>query len=140
VHARLALVVLPLALLGVTAASSSAAPKPMKGSYTATAPVPGGGVDCEGTVPGSLHSEEVKLPSAGTLKVELSEFQGDWDLHITSGGSELAAGTTGTIGGVEDAKEIVSLKLKKAAVVSIGSCNWAGGATGAVAWTFTPKS
>jgi hypothetical protein len=136
---RLVLATLPITMLACTVATSSAAPKQMKGEYEAAAPVPGGGVDCEGSVPGSLHSQEVELPAAGKLQIELTNFLGDWDLHVTSAGREIAAGTSGTIGGVEDAKEIVSVKLKKAGAVSIGSCNWAGGPTGSVAWTFTPN-
>lgn len=137
---RLVLAVLPAVLIGAAALPSSAAPKQMKGEYEATAPVPAGAVDCAGSVPGSLHSQEVKLPAAGKLQIELTNFLGDWDLHITSGGREIAAATSGTLGGVEDAKEVVAVKIKKATTVSIGSCNWAGGPTGSVAWVFTPAT
>ena len=136
---RLVLAALPVALLGVAVASASAAPKPMTGSYAATAPVPGGAVACDGTVPQSLHSQEVELPAAGKLVVDLTGFTGDWDLFVSSKGSVLGAAETGGVGGVDEALEKVSIKIKRATVVSIDSCNWAGGPTGAVEWTFTPN-
>lgn len=135
---RLVVAVLPVVLLGAAVAPSSAAPKPMKGSYEAAAPVPGGAVACDGTVPGSVHSQEIKLPGAGKLQVDLTGFLGDWDLFVRSNGAVLSASESAGVGGAEDASEIASAKIKKATTVSIDSCNWAGGPAGSVAWTFTP--
>ena len=138
---RLVLAVLPVALLGVAVAPSSAAgPKPMKGAYTAAAPVPGGAIECDGTVPGSVHKQEVKLPGAGKLLVNLKGFTGDWDLFVRANGAELSASTSGSIGGAENAVETAAVKIKKATTVSIDSCNWAGGPSGAVDWEFTPAA
>lgn len=137
---RLVLVVLPAALVGVAVLPSSAAPKPMKGAYTAAAPVPGGVATCDGTVPGSTHVQTVKLPAAGRMTAELSRFTGDWDFYLRANGSDLSASESGGIGGAEDAKEIVTAKIKKATTVSIVSCNWAGGPSGAVTWVYTPNT
>ena len=135
---RLVLAVLPVALLGAVALPSSAAPKGMSGSYTAAAATPGA-PDCDGTAPGSLHSAPIKLPGAGRMTADLSGFAGDWDFFLFSNGAELSASAGGDIGGAMDAKETVSAKIKKAGTVMIVSCNWAGGPTGAVKWTFTPN-
>lgn len=134
---RLVLAVAPLALVAVATLPSSAAPKPMSGSYTAAAATPGA-PDCDGTAPGSLHSAPIKVPGAGRMTAELSGFLGDWDFYLRSNGSELSASAGGDIGGAMDAKETVSAKVKKAGTIDIVSCNWAGGPTGNVKWTFTP--
>lgn len=135
---RLVLAALPVALIGVTAAGSLAAPKEMKGSYTANAPVPGA-PDCDGTAPGSLHTQSVKVPSAGRFTAELSGFLGDWDLYLKSSGADLSASTSGGLGGAEDAKELVTAKIRKAGTIDIVSCNWSGGPTGNVTWSFVPN-
>lgn len=131
---RLLLAVAPLALVGVATLPSSAAPKPMKGSYTASAPVPGA-PDCDGTAPGSVHTMAIKVPGAGRFTADLTGFAGDWDFYLKSGGGVLSASE----GGADAPKETVSAKIKKAGTVTIASCNWAGGPTGAVTWTFLPN-
>lgn len=136
---RLVLAVLPVALLGVAVAPSSAAgPKPMKGEYTASAPVPGA-PDCDGTAPGSTHTESIKVPAAGRFTAELGGFLGDWDFYLKANGGVLSSSTSGGIGGAEDSKEIVTAKIKKAGTIDIVSCNWSGGPTGAVTWSFVPN-
>jgi hypothetical protein len=135
--------------LGVLAAATVAAPgavaappKPITKTYTATAPMPdptnwaGQGYSvCAQNVPGSFHIEEFKIPAAGTLKVELSKFDGDWDsLLVDSKGRELTYGGAGDLGG----SEVMQVKFKKAGeTVQIVACNWAGGPTGEVTYTFT---
>lgn len=133
-RARLVLAVLPLALVGAVALPSSAAPKPMTGAYTASAPVPGA-PDCDGLAPGSLHTMAIKVPSAGRFTADLTGFAGDWDFFLKANGSELSAST----GSFDAMVETVTAKLKKATTVNIVSCNWAGGPTGSVKWTFTPN-
>lgn len=135
-HARLVLATVPLALLGVAVAPSLAAPKkPIEKSYTATAPVPGGAVDCEGTVPDSAQLDEFKVPAAGKLQVDLSGFLGDWDMAITSGGSEL--GVSQNIQPIGGDTENISLKFKKPTTITIAVCNYNGGPTGNVKLKFT---
>ena len=126
----------------VAAPAAVANPKPVTKTYTATAPLPdpsnftGDGYSvCAQNVPQSFHIEEFKVPAAGTLKVVLGAFQGDWDLLLMDGkGKELAAG-----GALPPAtEEIAQVKFKKAGVVQIVACNWAGGPTGEVTYTYTP--
>ncbi|HVE62540.1 MAG TPA: hypothetical protein VNB94_01885 [Mycobacteriales bacterium] len=116
--------------------------KPITKSYTATAPNPdptnyAGGSVCARNVPGSAHIEKFTAPEAGTLKAEISKFQGDWDMLLldekgrelsNSGGSELVDGT-----------EKMTYKFKKPGTVSIIACNWAGGPTAAAKYEFTFK-
>jgi len=133
---RLVLAVLPVALVGVAAAPSLAAPKTTKGSYTAAAapdPTPNGTGTCNSTLPGGQQKDELKLPAAGKLTVDMTGFEGDWDLCLYVGGSLVSASN----GFVEATKETVSYKAKKATTVVIGAANVGGGPTAQVAWTFT---
>ena len=132
---RLVLAVLPVALIGVVAAPSFAAPKTTKGSYAAAAlpdPSPNGTGTCMSTLPGGQQKDELKLPAAGKLTVDMTGFQGDWDLCLYAGGSLVSS----SAGFVEATKETVSFKAKKAQTVVIGAANVGGGPTAQVAWTF----
>jgi hypothetical protein len=131
---RLVLAVAPLALVAAATLPSSAAPKAMSGSYTASAPVPGA-PDCDGTAPGSVHTAPIKVPGAGRFTAELTGFAGDWDFYLEQNGGMLSSST----GSFDATTETVSAKIKKAGTVDILSCNWAGGPTGAVKWTFVPN-
>ncbi len=116
--------------------------KPITKSYTATASNPdptnyAGGSVCRQNVPGSAHIEKFTAPEAGTLKAEIGDFQGDWDMLLTddkgrelsnSGGSELT-----------DGKEKMTYKVKKAGTLNIIACNWAGGPTAKAKYEFTYK-
>ena len=136
------LVVLAAAVAAAPAAL--AGPKATTKTYTANAPMAdpsnwaGGPYSvCAQRVPGSFHTEEVKLPTAGTLKVELKGYQGDWDLLIMNAKkAEIGASGSGDVG----APEITQVKLKKPDTVFIVACNWAGGPTGTVTYTFTPAA
>ena len=134
---RLVLAVLPIALVGVVAAPSSAAPKTTKGSYQASAipdVTPNGTGPCNSTLPGGQHFQELKLPAAGKLQVDMTGFSGDWDLCLYVAGSLVSSST----GFVEATKETVAFKAKKATTVRIGAANVGGGPTAQVAWMFTP--
>ena len=135
-----------VAVLGATAPVSTAAPKPkpITKTYTATAPMPDpsnyGGTGysvCAQNVPQSFHNEKFTAPAAGTLKIELTGYVGDWDLLLMDGkGAEVAnSGLTD----VQGAPEVVQVKFKKKTDVQIIACNWAGGPTGTVTYTFTFK-
>lgn len=133
---RLVLAVLPIALIGVAAAPSLAAPKTTKGSYAAAAlpdPSPNATGTCLSTIPGGQQYDDLKLPAAGKLTVKMTGFQGDWDLCLYSGGSLVAS----SAGFVESTTETVSFKAKKAMTVTIGAANVGGGPTAAVEWMFT---
>jgi hypothetical protein len=123
-------------MLGVAVAPSFAAPKkPIEKTYAASAPVPGGWIGgCDGSVPMSAQLDEFKVPAAGTLKLDLSGFVGDWDLVLYAAGAELAISqnlqplTEG---------EVISQKFKKATTVQISACNFNGGPDGTVKLKFT---
>lgn len=126
---------------------ATAAPKPITKTYTATAPLPdpsnyaGQGYSvCAMTVPQSFHSETFKAPALGKLSVKLTGFTGDWDLLLIDGkGTEITHGGASDIGSPgTPASETMSTKVKKAGTTyQIIACNWAGGPTGTVTYTFT---
>lgn len=131
-------------LAGATAVAPvalAAPPKPITKTYPVTAPLPDpsnwanqGYSVCAQNVPMSYQTEPFKVPAAGTLKVELSKYEGDWDLLIMDGkGKELGAGGSSDLG----VPEVAQVKFKKATEVDIVACNWAGGPTGEVTYTFT---
>lgn len=135
---RLVLAVLPIALIGVTAATSSAAPKPpVKKTFTAAAtpdPTATATSACHGLTPSSRFTVPFKVPAAGKLVVDLTGFQGDWDLIVENkGGTTLGE----SAGFVEATKESVALKFKKPTDVVIVACNFAGGPAASGAYTFT---
>ena len=131
-----------LAAATVAAPGALAAPKPITKTYTATAPMPdptnvaGGYTVCAQNVPQSFHTEEFKVPAAGTLKVELTNYQVDWDLLIVDA-KKNEIGSSGSGGNGEP--EVAQIKFKKPGSVFIVACNWSGGPTGTVKYTFTYK-
>ena len=140
-----ALVTVAVALAGA-AAPSTAAPKrkPITKTYTATAATPDpsnfamtGYSVCGQNVPGSFHTEVFEVPAAGTLKVSLTGYVGEWDLLLMDG-KDQEIGYSGVLG-VMGEEELVSVKFKKPATAKIVACNWAGGPTGSVTYTFTFK-
>jgi hypothetical protein len=140
-----ALTAVAVAVVGA-AAPSLAAPKrkPITKTYTATAPTPdpsnfaGAGYSvCGQNVPGSFHTEVFAVPAAGTLKVSLTGYVGEWDLLLMDG-DDREIGASGVLG-VMGEEELVSVKFKKPSTAKIVACNWAGGPTGSVTYTFTFK-
>lgn len=143
----------PFALAGLLVAAAAATPadaaprKPITKTYEASAPTPdpsnyaGQGYSvCAMNVPNSFHIHKFKAPAAGKLKIELTGFTGDWDLlFLDSKGSELATGGASDLGTPQTpAKESMTAKIKKkGATYEIVACNWAGGPTGTVKYTFT---
>jgi hypothetical protein len=140
-----ALVVASVAVAAVAAPPAMAAPKkkPITKTYDVTAPMPdptnyaGMGYSvCAQNVPSSFDKKTIEIPAAGSLAVELSGFQGDWDLLLEdSDDSELSSGGSSSVGGVESAE----VRFKKAQKVSIVACNWAGTPNATVKYTFTFK-
>ncbi len=127
------------------AGTADAAPKARQiaKSYTATAAIPdplGNSLDiliCEGPVPGSKHVTTIKLPAEGTMKVELTAFDGDWDLLLRSTTTKKALAASAKVQPVEGPIETVLISVVRATTIDIVACNWAGGPTAKVAWTFT---
>lgn len=135
------------AVLAVGALSPAVAgpkPKPVSKEYTATAfpPDPShvaitSGI-CNTTNPASQHNEEFVVPFAGTLKVDLTGFQGDWDLALWSGGSLLASSAQGLSDPVNRPEQITIKLKKKGQKLQIRACNFAGGPTANVKYVHTP--
>jgi hypothetical protein len=139
-----ALAVGALAVAAVAAPPALAAPKKtITKSYDVTAASPDptnvgvtGYPVCAQNVPGSFDKRTISIPAAGTLAVELSGFTGDWDLLLEdSDDSELAEGGSSGVNGTESAE----VRFKKAQKMSIVACNWVGGPTATVKYTFTYK-
>lgn len=139
-----------VAALAVSASPATAAPrKPVTKTYTATAPTPdpSNAADstpypvCPQNVPQSFHVETFKAPGVGKLAVEVTGFQGDWDLLVVDGakGSMLGSSGNGGYGTPATASvEKVTVKVKKAGTaIKIIACNWAGTPTSTVKYTFT---
>lgn len=137
---RLVLVTLPLALVGVVAATpGTAAPKPTEKRYTAAAspdPSPNAEGGCSRGIPGGEHIEPFKVTAPGKLVVEMTGFQGDWDLCVFDKSGKLLGSSTGF---VEATTETVSIKFKKVADITIVSQNLIGGATAAMKYVYTPN-
>ncbi len=133
-----------LAVVTISAPSALAAPrkKPITGAYKATASmpdptnfVPGKYPVCAMNVPGSFDTHPFTIPAAGTLRVEMSGFTGDWDMLLLDPDKEVA-GESGN-GPAED--EATDVSFKKATKITIVACNWAGTPTANVKYSFTFK-
>ena len=147
----LAYSVVGLASVGLLASPAMAKhKKPITKTYSVTAPTPDptnylnevGAANysvCNQVVPQSFHKEAFKAPEAGTLKVEMTGFTGDWDLLLLNGkGSEIGSGGASDLGSpATPAAEKTTIKIKKPDTISIIACNWAGGPTATVKYTFT---
>ncbi len=138
----------PIAALGVVAAAlglpAEAAPPPITKSYSVNVvPFPNAqwGVACQEKSPiPSDHHESFKAPAPGTLKVVISDFQGDFDGAIVDpkgkylAASDNAAATPNTSPGV---KETITYKVKKPQEIVIRVCNFAASPAAKVTYTFT---
>ena len=124
------------------AATKKPPKKPITKTYTATAPAPDptNWVEprpyelCAQRVPNSFHIERFRVPAAGRLQVELTNYQGDWDALLMDDDND-----TITLSGSTElnVREKMEAKFKKATNVSIVVCNWVGGPEGTVKYTFT---
>lgn len=145
---------LAMSLVGVVAAASLApavaAPKkkpaPIKKSYQATATTPDPtpisgetGGNCSPTLDTAKHEAPFAIPYAGTLKVDLTGFQGDWALAILDDkGAKIADHDNGVSEPI-DTPSTITIKLKKKTTVTVRACNFAGGPTANVAILYTAK-
>ncbi|MDQ3986508.1 MAG: hypothetical protein M3280_08430 [Actinomycetota bacterium] len=126
--------VVALALAVATAPATAGKKKTLKKSFSAQAlPYPVTSSVQEG---GCLNGAEAvhkvttsfKTPGKGILDVEIFDFVGDWDLHITdAAGHTLASSTSPNDGNATE--QVAGLPLKKGFKVNIVACNWAGGPT-----------
>ena len=152
---------LPLALVAVVVAGGVAPalaappkPKPINGSFEASGiPFPLTGSEPTDTASScvnpmfegiSITTEEFKTVGAGTLKVDMSGFVGDWDIAILNDKGEVVASgdnaaATGGNPNTGDIVERAQVKYKKAATIRIAVCNFAGGPTASVKYSYTYK-
>ncbi|MDQ3985256.1 MAG: hypothetical protein M3280_02005 [Actinomycetota bacterium] len=80
-----------------------------------------------------------KTPGKGLLDVTIHEFEGDWDMYVTTpDGSVLAASDSSQLQGAAQEERIqINLPAKKS--FNIVACNWAGGPTAAGHYTYKYK-
>ena len=90
---------------------------------------------CDPATPTAKHSTEFKLPAAGTLKVSLDNTL-DWAIGIRVGGKLVASAD----GGTPEVKEVAQTKFKKATVVTVDVCNFAGEPVVPVTVTYVPAT
>ena len=142
---RTAIPIVAFAAVAAAVLPASAAPKTISGTYTATAPAPDPtpftgqtGGNCRPTLDQAKHEQEVALPAAGLWNVELGGYTGDWALAILDPKGTVLADSDNDISTVaEMAPEKIKYKIKKAGTYAIRGCNFAGGPTATVKWTFT---
>jgi len=89
---------------------------------------------CEQTVPGSYDIKEFKAPASGRLKVEMGGYLGYWDLLLLDG----AKRGLGHISGTPDKPQpvVVTVRLSKPGTFYIVACNWSGGPTANMKYTY----
>lgn len=140
---KLACTVLVAAVTVTLGGAAQAAPKKVTKEYTATA-TPGGpgstadSTICSDKIPGSVYDVEFKAPYAGRLTVKQDGFQGDWDMALRQdGGNAAESAQDATDTNVSRPETVEGYKLKKGETITIRSCNWAGGPTAHVAYTFS---
>lgn len=81
----------------------------------------------------SRHLEEFSAPAAGTLRVELTDFVGDWDVVLYRDGEPVAeGGPTRTPLRMSDgsAVEVLEYTFKSGGPSEIVICNFLGGPQG----------
>ena len=129
---------------GAFAAPAQAKPKTISGKYTATAAVPDPtpvtgetGGNCSPTLAQAKHETKVKLPAAGTWKVDLNGMVGDWALAVLNDKGAKLDDSDNEIGTAPDSPEKITYKVKKAGTYVIRACNFSGGPTANVKWSFT---
>lgn len=135
---RLVLAVLPVALIGVVAATpGTAAPKETTGKFTAAAspdPTAVAGEVCQGLNPSSRFEVPLKIAKPSKFTVEISGYSGDWDLTVESKTGAILGQSAGF---VEATEETVSLKFKKPTEIVIVACNFTGGPTASGTYRIT---
>ena len=135
-----------VAAAGTLAPALAATPAPIKKTYTATAgtpdptPITGAtGGNCSPTLASAKHEAPFEMPWAGTLKVDLNKFQGDWALAILDSKGNKIADHDNDVSEPIDTPSTITLKVKKKSTLTIRACNFAGGPTAQVDIKATPK-
>lgn len=127
---RLPLALVVIAAVAATAAPGVAAPKPKpitrEVPFTDATPDYSGwavGPDshCAGVLPRE-EAYEFTAPAAGSLKVSISGFSGEWALDLRDAKGNVLAETDV----LAPEQETLTIKLRRPGVVHIGPCNLAG--------------
>lgn len=127
---RTPLALLVVAAVAATAAPGLAAPKPkpitQEVPFTdATPDYSGWAVGPDSHCAGLLPREapyEFKAPAAGSLKVSISGFDGEWALDLRDAKGNVLAETDV----LAPEQETLTIKLRRPMVVNIAPCNLAG--------------
>ena len=132
------------ATVGSVAPAVAGKPKPISGSFTATAnPDPTsnnsttqqGTLTCNPKTPSARVTKTFVVPAAGTLEVKANNKL-DWTLDLrNAAGEELASSD----GGMPTDPETYAVFFKKKTTVTIGACNFAGEPTITPSYLFTFK-
>ena len=129
-----------VACLGSLSPALAGPKKAVTKEYTASAPVPDPGNyalgNCDGSVPMSKYEETFKAPFTGRLEVWMDGFQGDWDLGLFQDGALAADSAQDVSQPIDTPEHIDGFKLKKGEEVVIRSCNFSGGPTAHMKYTF----
>ena len=136
------------------ALAAPAKPKPITESYSMEhAPIPLPLVGEEGvdganscTNPAfegiSTTTKTIKTTGAGTLQVDVTNFDGDWDITVLDDKGNVlgvGAGPSTPTALATPADEKLVVKTKKAMTLNIAVCNFLGGPTADAKYTFTYK-
>lgn len=137
---------IPLALVLITAVAATAAPsvaapkpKPIKQEVPFTDATPdysGWAIGPDSHCAGLLPREEpyvFKAPAAGTLKVSISGFTGEWALDLRNEKGDVLAETDT----LHPELETLSIKVRKPTVVHVAPCNLAGTPEALISLVFT---
>lgn len=137
----------PLVLLAVTALAATAAPalaappkpKPITQEVAFTDATPdysgwavGSDSHCAGVLPREA-AYEFKAPAAGSLKVSISGFDGEWALELRDAKGNVLAETDV----LAPEQETLTIKLRRPGIVNIAPCNLAGTPEALISLVFT---
>jgi hypothetical protein len=138
---RRTLALLVVATVAATAAPGLAAPKPkpitQEVPFTDATPDYSGwavGPDshCAGLLPREAP-HEFQVPAAGSLKVSISGFTGEWALDLRDAKGNVLAETDV----LAPEQETLTIKLRRPGVVNIAPCNLAGTPEALISLVFT---
>ncbi len=88
-----------------------------------------------------MNSEPFTAPAAGVFSATITKFTGDWDMRLLDSDGEVVTEGSGTDtpntntpgSGVES----LEVKIKKPGSFTLQVCNFVGGPTATVTYTFT---
>jgi hypothetical protein len=126
--------------LGSLSPALAGGKKTITKEYDATAPVPDPANlalgNCDGSVPQSKFEQTFKAPFTGKLTVDMNGFTGDWDLGLFEDGVLAADSAQDATADPQTPEHIEGFKLKKGGEVVIRSCNFSGGPTAHMKYSF----